>query len=64
MPSLHTLHYAIPLCFARRMMRYGQRGWHFTCYRPLRYDASTNLWHCPACESSASGGLVAARSAP
>jgi hypothetical protein len=63
MPSTHTLLYAIPLCFARRMVRRGQHGLHFTCYRPLRYDAPTNLWCCKACGSSVSGELVAARRA-
>jgi hypothetical protein len=61
MPSAQTLHYAIPLCFSRRMVRRGQHGWHFTCYRPLRYEAPTNLWCCVACGSSISGGLIAAR---
>jgi hypothetical protein len=61
MPTADTLHYAVPLCFAWRMVRYGQRGWHFTCYRPLRYDAPVNLWHCLACGASITGELVAAR---
>jgi hypothetical protein len=61
MPSAYTLHYATPLCFARRMLRNGQHGWHFTCYRPLRYEAPGNLWHCIDCGSSVGGGLVAAR---
>jgi hypothetical protein len=61
MPSEHTLRYAIPLCYAPRMERKGQHGWHFTCYRPLRYAAPDNLWRCFACGNSVSGGLVAAR---
>jgi hypothetical protein len=61
MPSTHTLHYAVPLCFAWRMVRRGQHGLHFTCYRPLRYDAHENLWRCVDCGSSVDGGLVAAR---
>jgi hypothetical protein len=61
MPSVHTLHYAVPLCFAPRMVRKGQHGWHFTCYRPMRYDAPVNLWRCLACGRSVSGSLVAAR---
>jgi hypothetical protein len=61
MPSAHTLHYAIPLCFARRMVRNGQHGLHFTCYRPLRYDALANLWCCMACGHSISADLVVAR---
>jgi hypothetical protein len=63
MPSAHTLHYAIPLCFARRMVRNGQHGWHFSCYRPLRYDLAANLWYCVACGNAISGELVAARRA-
>ena len=61
MPNAQTLQYAIPLCFAWRMERNGQHGRHFTCYRPLRYDARANLWHCVACDSSISGHLIAAR---
>jgi hypothetical protein len=61
MPSAHTLHYATPLCFARRMLRRGQHGWHFHCYQPLRYDMAANLWWCVACGSSIAGALVAAR---
>jgi hypothetical protein len=61
MPSAHTLHYAIPLCFAPRMLRSGQHGWHYVCYRPMRYEATANAWHCPACGHSVSGGHVAAR---
>jgi hypothetical protein len=61
MPSANTLHYAIPLCFAPRMLRNGQHGWHFTCYRPLRYEAPVNLWHCVDCGSSVAGGLIASR---
>jgi hypothetical protein len=61
MPSAHTLRYAIPLCFAPRMERNGQHGWHFTCYRPLRYAAPDNLWRCFACGNSVSGGLVVER---
>jgi hypothetical protein len=64
MPSADTLHYATPRCFARRMERHGQRGWHFTCYRPLRYDARANVWRCLACESSISVDLIVAREAP
>ena len=61
MPSAQTLQYAIPLCFTSRMERNGQHGRHFTCYRPLRYEAGENLWRCLACDSSISGHLVAAR---
>jgi hypothetical protein len=64
MPSAYTLHYAIPLCFGRRMLRRGQHGVHFNCYQPLRYDVATNLWWCVACGSSIDGGLVAARRVP
>jgi hypothetical protein len=63
MPSTHTLQYAIPLCFARRMVRNGQHGLHFTCYRPLTYDPLANLWHCVACGQSIGGELVVARRA-
>jgi hypothetical protein len=63
MPSEETLRYAIPLCFAWRMERKGQHGWHFTCYQQLRYDARDNLWRCVACESSINGGIVASRRA-
>jgi LSD1 subclass zinc finger protein len=61
MPSAHTLHYAIPLCFARRMVRDGQHGLHFTCYRPLRYDAGANLWRCAACGGWTGPDVVIAR---
>jgi hypothetical protein len=61
MPSAHSLYYAVPLCFARRMLRDGQHGLHFTCYRQLSYDALENLWHCVTCGSSISGAVVAAR---
>jgi hypothetical protein len=61
MPSVNTLQYAIPLCFARRIVRNGQHGMHVTCYRPLHYDAAMNLWRCGECGSSVSGYLVAAR---
>jgi hypothetical protein len=64
MPSAYTLHYATPLCFASRMIRNGQHGLHFTCYRPLRYDAPTNLWRCASCGTCVSGTLVAARQVP
>ena len=52
MPSAYTIQYAIPLCFARRMVRNGPHGVHYTCFRPLRYRAPTNEWECGAC-----GGL-------
>jgi hypothetical protein len=61
MPSAHTLHYAIPLCFARRMVRNGQHGLHFTCYRAMRYDALANLWRCVACGHSVGADHVLAR---
>jgi hypothetical protein len=61
MPSAQTLQYAVPLCFRRRMVRRGQHGWHFTCYRPLHYDAPTNLWCCLACGSLVSGEHIVAR---
>jgi hypothetical protein len=61
MPSAHTLQYAIPLCFARRMVRNGQHGLHFTCYRPMRYDALANLWHCMTCGHSVGTDHVLAR---
>jgi hypothetical protein len=63
MPNAHTLQYAIPLCFAWRMVRRGQHGVHFTCYRPLRYDVLANEWRCVDCGTSVSGYLVAARGA-
>ena len=44
MPSTYTIRYATPLCFARTMVRNGQHGVHFTCFRPLRYYAPTNEW--------------------
>jgi hypothetical protein len=61
MPNEHTLQYATPLCFAPRMERNGQHGVHYTCYRPLRYQAPQNLWQCVDCGSSVEGALVAAR---
>ena len=47
---------------AERMLRDGQHGLHFTCYRPLSYDALENLWHCVTCGHSISGEVVHARS--
>jgi hypothetical protein len=61
MPSAHTLQYAIPLCYASRMERDGQHGWHFTCYRPLRYEALENVWRCLDCGASISGAIIASR---
>jgi hypothetical protein len=61
MPSAYTLQYAIPLCYAWRMERNGQHGRHFTCYRPLRYDAPENLWHCLDCGARISGAVIASR---
>ena len=49
MPALIDILQAIPRCDARRMIRYGQRGEHFTCYAPMRYLADANLWRCSAC---------------
>ena len=63
MPNAQTLQYAIPLCFAPRMQRNGQHGWHYVCYRPLRYEVPGNLWHCEDCGSSVSGHAVAVRRA-
>jgi LSD1 subclass zinc finger protein len=31
------------------MIRYGQRGEHFTCYAPMQYLADANHWRCSAC---------------
>jgi hypothetical protein len=61
MPSAYTLHYANPLCFARTMVRNGQHGLHFTCYRPLRYYPWTNEWYCGACGGLIAGEEIAAR---
>ena len=61
MPSAYTIHYATPLCFARRMVRNGQHGVHFTCFRPLRYCAPTNEWQCGGCGGLIAGELVVAR---
>jgi hypothetical protein len=43
------------------MVRNGQHGVHFTCYRPLRYSVPTNEWQCGACGGLIDGGLVFAR---
>jgi hypothetical protein len=61
MPSAHNLYYAIPLCFAPRMLRNGQHGVHYVCYRPMRYEALGNVWSCADCGSSVSGYDIAAR---
>jgi hypothetical protein len=61
MPNAQTLQYAIPLCFAPRMLRNGQHGVHYVCYVPLRYEAPGNEWHCADCGSSVSGYAIAAR---
>jgi hypothetical protein len=46
------------------MARNGQHGVHFTCYRPMRYHAPLNEWHCEICGDCISGYLVAAREFP
>ena len=61
MPSEYTIRYATPLCFARTMVRNGQHGVHFTCFRPLRYCPPTNEWQCGACGGLIAGELVSAR---
>ena len=61
MPSTYTIRYATPLCFARTMVRNGQHGVHFTCFRPLRYRAPTNEWECGGCGELVAGELVAVR---
>ena len=43
------------------MVRNGQHGVHFTCFRPLRYRAPTNEWECGGCGGLVPGELVAAR---
>jgi hypothetical protein len=43
------------------MVRNGQHGLHFTCFRPLRYSASTNEWQCGGCGRLIAGELVFAR---
>jgi hypothetical protein len=43
------------------MVRNGQHGVHFTCFRPLRYCAPTNEWQCGDCGGSVAGELVFAR---
>jgi hypothetical protein len=43
------------------MLRNGQHGVHFTCYRPLRYHAPSNMWRCTECGDLISGELIAAR---
>ena len=49
------------LCFARTMVRNGQHGVHFTCFRPMRYCAPANEWQCGACGGLIAGELVSAR---
>jgi hypothetical protein len=61
MPSVYTIHYATPLCFARTMVRNGQHGVHYTCFRPLRYRAPTNEWECGACGGHFAAEHVVAR---
>jgi hypothetical protein len=43
------------------MVRNGQHGLHFTCYRPLRYYPWTNEWYCGACGGLIAGEEIAAR---
>jgi hypothetical protein len=43
------------------MVRNGQHGVHFTCFRPLRYNAATNEWLCTTCGGLTAGELVVAR---
>jgi hypothetical protein len=62
-PSALTLGYAIPLCMRRLIdSPSGQRqhGVHVTCFKPMRYDASSNAWLCE-CGNIDAGELVAAR---
>jgi hypothetical protein len=49
MPALVDIIEATPRCDARRMIRRGQWGVHFTCYAPMWYRPDANHWLCSAC---------------
>ena len=53
-PSRTVILAATPRCAARRMVRDGQHGRHFTCGTPLRWDHAHRLWRCtdPACTAT------------
>jgi hypothetical protein len=50
---------AIPVCLRRIVPK---AGWHRTCFKAMRYDASSNAWLC-VCGNIEAGELVAARRA-
>lgn len=53
--------YAKPLCYERTMIRNGQHGIHFTCYRPLTYNAEYNTWSCDSCGKECAGEFITHR---
>ena len=58
MPALLDMLEATPRCDARRMIRDGQHGVHFTCHEPMRYLADANHWWCLACGAYSAGARV------
>jgi hypothetical protein len=60
MPSRTAMAWAVPRCRARRMIRSGQHGVHFTCLQPMRYDLWENEWVC-RCGAVQAGERVAWR---
>lgn len=59
MPALLDMLQAIPRCRARRMIRHGQRGEHFTCHERLHYSPDRNEWWCSSCGTIVPGAIVA-----
>ena len=59
MPALLDMLEATPRCDARRMIRDGQHGVHFTCHEPMRYLAGANHWWCLACGAYSAAARVA-----
>jgi predicted RNA-binding Zn-ribbon protein involved in translation (DUF1610 family) len=58
MPALIDIIEATPYCDARRMIRRGQHGVHFTCHSPMRYRSFGNLWRCSACGAETPATLL------
>jgi hypothetical protein len=39
----------------------GQRGVHFTCFEPLRYERDGNKWRCAGCHDVTAAQELVAR---
>jgi hypothetical protein len=60
-PTLIDILEATPRCRARRMIRRGQHGVHFTCYEPMRYLSNIGEWWCLACGAYTPAAMAVAR---